>query len=257
MAEVAVSNFRIGCCGPGMSLAKYRAIFRVLEVQQTFYQPPRVQTLQKWRAGSDPDFEFAIKAWQLITHPATSPTYRRITRPLTDKEKGDAGSFRMTAIVKDALTVTYESAAALSAKSILFQCPKSFLPSAQNQARMRRFFSSIDRPQGVDFYFEPRGAWSPVLIRKLCVELNLFHAVDPLVNETTTPEKIYFRLHGVDGYRYQYTDEDLQKISQIVASKESGYVLFNNTAMIDDALRFKTKITGDLFSSSPLLQPHQ
>jgi uncharacterized protein YecE (DUF72 family) len=234
-----VTRLKVGCCGPGMSLERYRAIFRVLEVQQTFYQPPRVQTLQKWRAASDMDFEFTIKAWQLITHSATSPTYRRITQPLTDKERGDAGSFRMTAIVKEALSVTYQCASALDAKSILFQCPKSFLPSTQNQNRMRRFFSSINRPDGVDFFWEPRGDWSPELIEKLCAELRIFHAVDPLVNITMTPEKTYYRLHGIGGYRYQYTDEDLRKVSELAAAKESGYVLFNNMSMTDDALRFE------------------
>jgi len=107
---------------------------------------------------------------------------------------------------------------------------------------MRSFFASIDRPDGVDFYFEPRGDWSPALIRKLCVELKLFHAVDPFVQRTTTPEKVYYRLHGVGGFRYQYNDDDLQRLSQLITSDSAGYVVFNNAAMTSDAMRFQQKL---------------
>ena len=152
-----MKKIEVGCCGPGMALARYQKIFSVLEVQQTFYQPPETTTLEKWRAQTPDDFEFVLKAWQLITHAATSPTYRRIKRDLTDKEKREAGFFRLTPIVLEALKVTYDCAHALKSKSILFQCPKSFLPTIENQNQLRKFFSSIERPDQFQFYWEPRG----------------------------------------------------------------------------------------------------
>ena len=55
--------------------------FRVVEVQQTFYDPPAQTTLARWRDEAPPEFEFAMKAWQVITHLGTSPTYRRLVSP--------------------------------------------------------------------------------------------------------------------------------------------------------------------------------
>ena len=70
---------KVGCCGFGMARARYAALFPVVEVQQTFYQPPRVATAARWRAAAPPPFVFSVKAWQLITHEPASPTYRRLT----------------------------------------------------------------------------------------------------------------------------------------------------------------------------------
>ncbi len=81
------------------------------------------------------DFELTLKAWQLITHEAKSPTYRRLKRQLSETEKAEAGGFRETAIVNDAWRATLASAHVLKAKTILFQCPSSFKQTAANIAR--------------------------------------------------------------------------------------------------------------------------
>jgi hypothetical protein len=41
-----------GCCGFHMERAAYFRHFNLVEVQQTFYQPPRVDTLRRWRADA-------------------------------------------------------------------------------------------------------------------------------------------------------------------------------------------------------------
>ncbi len=86
---------KVGCCGFPVGLEKYAKIFRVVEVQTTFYQPPATQTLEKWKARVPEGFEFTLKAWQLITQESSSPTYRRLRQKLTDREKRDVGSFRV------------------------------------------------------------------------------------------------------------------------------------------------------------------
>src|SRR5688572_1186578 len=73
---------RVGLCGFTMAIEDYPLRFPVVEVQQTFYQPPRDETMRGWLAATPKDFEFTLKAWQLVTHPGASPTYRRTTRPL-------------------------------------------------------------------------------------------------------------------------------------------------------------------------------
>ncbi|HVF40093.1 MAG TPA: DUF72 domain-containing protein, partial [Gemmatimonadaceae bacterium] len=82
-------------CGFTIGAAAYFKRFRVLEVQQTFYDPPPLANMAKWRADAPPDFEFTIKAWQVITHLGTSRTYRRLRRAFSDRERDEAGGFRV------------------------------------------------------------------------------------------------------------------------------------------------------------------
>ena len=62
---------RVGLCGFTMAFEDYLRDYRLVEVQQTFYDPPREATMRRWRAEAPSDFEFTIKAWQLITHDAS------------------------------------------------------------------------------------------------------------------------------------------------------------------------------------------
>jgi uncharacterized protein YecE (DUF72 family) len=236
---------KTGCCGFRMARAEYMALFPVVEVQQTFYQPPQVSTLERWRREAPADFEFTLKAWMLITHEARSPTYRRLKRELSEAERDECGSFRRTPIVKEAWEVTLASAEALAARRILFQCPASFTPTKENVKRMRSFFERIERPRQLKLLWEPRGGWPDALVRELCGALDLTHVVDPFQSRTVTPERCYFRLHGRKGFRYVYEDEELEELfSMLPRSGETSYVLFNNVRMREDAARFQRLVTA-------------
>jgi uncharacterized protein YecE (DUF72 family) len=241
MSSDGASKVRVGCCGFGGSLASYVELFNVVEIQHTFYQPPQNKTLKKWRAETPDDFEFTLKAWQLITHESKSPTYRRLKRELTEKEREQCGGFRNSKIVRETWLTTLECADALNAKRILFQCPASFKPTEQNIENMREFFGCCERDKRI-LYFEPRGkAWTAELVRELCAELKLSHAVDPFASETQTPKQVYFRLHGKTDWRYKYTDEDIDELSSTLPSTRNCYVFFNNITMRQDALRFASR----------------
>lgn len=228
---------RVGTCGFGLAQADYARYFSCVEVQHTFYQPPTLKTLERWRTLMPPEFEFVIKAWQLITHDARSPTYRRLKLQLSDMEKAEAGYFRDSAIVRRAWETTLASAEALGARTILFQCPASFTPTNEHVASLKKFFASIDR-QGLNLGWEPRGEWDSAVVKSICDELSLWHVVDPFVNKTTTSNRCYFRLHGRGGWRYQYEDGELEELALLLPKRRHCYVFFNNYKMIEDALRF-------------------
>ena len=232
----AARMLKVGTCGFGLAKEAYARVFSCVEIQQTFYQPPQIKTLERWRREMPAKFEFTLKAWQLITHDTRSPTYRRLRRKLSEIEKDEAGYFRTTAIVNEAWETTLASAKALKAKAVLFQCPASFTPTEGNVANMERFFFSIDRNH-LNLCWEPRGNWDPALIRSICTRLRLCHVVDPFIAKTVTPEKGYFRLHGKTGWRYQYETGELEELADSVL-KRDAYVFFNNSRMTDDALRF-------------------
>ena len=266
-------KIKVGTSGFGIAQSKYIRQFSCVEVQHTFYQPPGLSTLERWRAAAPPDFEFVLKAWQLITHDATSPTYRRLKKKLSETEREESGYFRPTAIVQEAWETTLACAKALQARTILFQCPASFKQTKENISNLENFFASITRGTGgsdkehLSFAWEPRGDWDPKVVKRLCVELNLWHAVDPFTAESVTPDRLYFRLHGRNGWRYEYEENELHELAAMITkpksksrrvtrasglySNDAPYVFFNNARMTQDALQFLSILNAG--SSDPTL----
>lgn len=218
-------------------MAAYVRRFALVEVQHTFYEPPADALLRRWRADVPPGFEFTIKAWQLVTHESSSPTYRRLKQPLPQEHRGHVGAFRSTPPVLRAWERTLECARLLRATAVLLQCPKSFRPTEPNVARLRTFLGRVERPDA-RLLWEPRGEWPTTLLRELCEELRLVHVVDPMQTETVTPTQTYYRLHGTTGMRHVHTDRELRHLRELVADRSRPYVLFNNLPRVGDAERF-------------------
>ena len=235
---------KVGLCGFTIGMAEYFETFPVVEVQHTFYEPPPPATLARWREAAGPGFEFTIKAWQVITHRATSTTYRKMRTPLTPRQQEECGSFRLNETTLAAWERTRESARALRATAVLFQCPASFRPLPENVDHMRAFFAAIERPPGVRFLWEPRGKWDPALVSSICEELGLTHAVDPFVNETVTRGLVYWRLHGLGSAYRAYTDEELRRLAAMIRAGEETYVMFNNIPRPMDSRRFLALLRG-------------
>lgn len=229
---------KIGTCGFRSTKEEYAKKFSVVEVQHTFYQPPQIGTLERWRETVPKNFEFALKAWQLITHEAKSPTFKRLKKNLTDAEKADAGRFKPTETVAAAWETTLACAEALQAKIVLFQCPASFRQTAENIENLEKFFGSIERGK-LNFAWEPRGDWDGKTVKSLCEKLNLWHAVDPFSRPTETPAKCYYRLHGRGGFRYKYEADELAELAAMLPKNKTSYVFFNNRFMTEDAALFQ------------------
>ena len=237
-------RIKVGCCGWAEAQAEYLRVFKVIEVQETFYQPGRIEKYEKWRKAAPQGFEFAVKAWQLITHEPSSPTYRRLKAPVLRSKRDRYGSFRTTDEVFAAWEVTALVGEALRAGIVLFQSPASFAPTAENRRNLGAFFSKIDR-RSFTLAWEPRGAWEGKDIMPLCRDLDLVHCVDPFKSKPVHGRVRYFRLHGRPGYdlRYRYREEDLQELLGMI-DRKTAYVLFNNLTMLDDAKRFQRLIEG-------------
>ena len=239
-------NVRVGLCGFTVSMKTYALHFPVVEVQNTFYDPPPDATLEKWRSVTPSSLEYTIKVWQLVTHAANSPTYRRMKRPLNPED--EPGLFRSSPAVEKGWQRSLHCASVLSASAMLFQCPASFTPDADNVSRMRRFFERIERP-GPRLLWEPRGPkWVAErdLALSLCQELGVVHVVDPFVVRPQPGRAVYWRLHGIGGPRHSYTDEQLRVLHHMlteVAPTEPAYVMFNNLPRVADAKRFQLLVT--------------
>lgn len=236
-------NIKVGCCGFPSGMQNYFKKFSLVEVQLTFYSPPKLETIKKWRAKAPRRFEFSLKAWQVITHPASSPTYRKAKLKIPENRKSCYGFFAQSDEVFSAWERTKEQAKALEAKVVIFQTPASFAQEKKNLENLEVFFSSVERGS-LKFAWEARGKWEASVIKRLCSELDLIHCVDPLASKPALEQSVaYFRLHGLGErmYAYRYTQRDLAGLLRIC--KKSGaeeiYCLFNNVHMLQDAARFE------------------
>ncbi len=235
-----MSKIKMGLCGFTIAQREYYETFSLLEVQQTFYDPPALSQLRRWRFAAPEEFEFTIKAWQVITHAGSSSTYRRMRRAMTAAQRAECGGFRLTPTVVEGWAETVRCANALHASAILFQCPASFRSTEENLQQMRDFFEAIDRPADVRLLWEPRGKWDHEVVRSICENLDLVHALDPFVMKSATPDFLYYRLHGTTGSRHVYSDQELKTLLKMLPEAAmERYVLFNNIPRTVDALRFR------------------
>lgn len=243
MAEVLV-----GCCGYPCSRPRYYEKFRTVEIQSTFYRLPRPETASRWREEAPEGFVFSFKAFQGITHPTTSPTWRRSGLKPEELEGREYGWLRPTQDNFEAWERTAEIGRLLGARVCVVQCPPNFRCTEENVRNMRRFFRKVKREFSIAW--EPRGDWDPELVLRLCKELKLTHCVDPLRQDPLHLERVaYFRLHGFGKpsmYRYRYSDRELEELKRKAEGLEVGeaYFMFNNVYMLEDALRF-LKLLGE------------
>jgi len=246
---------KAGCCGFSVKggVKAYYKLFDVVELQSTFYKLPKIDTAQKWRREAPQGFEFVVKAWQAMTHPPSSPTWRRAGVIPNEREASRYGHLKTTAENLDAWKRTVQICKQLDSKVCLVQCPPSFAHNKENVANMRKFFGRIPR-EGLSIAWEPRHRrWhdNPKIVKELCAELQLVHVVDILKREPQSRGRIsYIRLHGLPrelNYRYSYLDKDLELLLQKVTTldSEKTYVMFNNLTMARDCLRFKELLTND------------
>ncbi|MCX7887765.1 MAG: DUF72 domain-containing protein [Verrucomicrobiae bacterium] len=234
MPQKQTPKILVGCCGFNMAQADYFEKFRCVEIDSSFYNLPKIETAQRWRKTAPENFQFALKAWQVITHPPTSPTYKR-TR-LDPRDRPHCGGFGFNPTIRWAWDLTFDVAKALDAFLVLFQCPASFRQTAENVRNLRHFFERAKRGNFL-MAWEPRGTWEPELIAKLCRELDLIHVVNPLDTLPASEGPLrYFRLHG----RGQFEAKQLQELCRICKAQPTPvYCMFNNPAAASDAQRFQ------------------
>jgi len=235
---------------------RYYEKFCSVELQQTFYNLPSLDYARRLREEAPQGFIYTMKAWQVITHPPTSPTWRRLRHKPPGRLE-NYGYLRPTKENLEAWRRTLAFAHELGARIIVLQTPPSFRYSDENREALNKFFKSIDRG-GVAVGWEPRGEWSErrEAIKEIVCMHNIIHVVDPLRREPVICKGqsiLYFRLHGLGGrgvnYRYKYSEDDLKKLVKIIDklikmyTVGEVYTMFNNIYMAQNAALFKTIAT--------------
>jgi uncharacterized protein YecE (DUF72 family) len=223
-----------------MKLEDYGRRFPAIELQSTFYRLPRVSTAERWRKIA-PNLVFTLKAFQGITHPADSPTWRRSRKELEGVDPAEVGFLRVSKFTRRVWEKTEQLAELLDAKAIVIQLPPKYDYSTKNVLRLREFLSTVstERIPAVEFRHT---SWFGRLheARAVVAPWDGIIVTDPLKMNPPNQPFQYYRMHGSDGlvnYRHRYTKEELERLGRSVRGKKA-YVFFNNLAMKEDAEGF-------------------
>ena len=211
-------------------LGLYGRIFPVVELNYTWYQMIRAETVERMLAGGGSSLLFCTKLTRTMTHEiaddwhSQAARYQRGIRPLLD------------------------SGCLLS---VLVQLPPSFRRTPENRTYLARLFDSLHPlPLAVEFRHR---SWVRDSVFKgleqrrvtlVSVDAPALPDLFPPLDVVTNPDLFYLRLHGRNcacwrsgskqlQFDYAYTDDELarwsrERIPGMRSACSTGVILFNN-----------------------------
>ena len=209
------------------ALQAYSKIFNFVEVNNTFYQYPPTEMVEKWRRVVPKDFTFSVRCHRDLTHKIG----------LKPADEAYEVFYKMK---------TY--AAILQTPYLVLETPASY--EVDDDARDFLFSLNLT---GVRLVWEFRGQISPDLIG-LMRDFNIVHSVDLSKQEPSFKSNVsYSRLFGKGQLNiYQFTDDELTEIQQNAEETGSSKVIlaFHGLRMNTDALRFQQHLVTGNFPSA-------
>lgn len=225
---------KIGCAGFPIGQDRYWRSFSFVEAR-TGEVMPRPATVDAWRAGAPAGAEFSVQAYRLITHGREDRGFPAAGKKLPRSRQDACGGFRDTLEVHEAWMSTKAAAEALGAKIVVFETPASFQPGPDRLRDMYRFFKVLARGR-FSFVWQLRGgAWDAALVDRVCGELGLIRAFDPL--KEPAPERGAFRYLRPQGPRSGALSVDNMSTIREAARGKPAYLVFSHRDSFRDAER--------------------
>jgi len=177
----------------------YARLFKTVEINNSFYRLPELQTFNAWRESTPKDFLFSVKASRFITH----------MKKLNDSS--------------DSLNILLKNASFLEEKLgvILFQLPPRW---NFNEERIISFLKQLPTEFRYTFEFRTTSWYNERLYEILnkynvafCIYEIDFH-LSPII---TTADFVYVRLHGPNAkYTGSYSNEGFNVLGRKMQSLE-------------------------------------
>lgn len=204
-------------------LEAYSKAFNFVEVNSTFYEIPKINTVKSWRKIVPKDFEFSVRCNQKLTH--------ELQFDSTDE------TFSIFQMMVKICNI-------LESEILHFQTPPSFNYNSTNIEKVRNFFLSTKKTN-LRFALENRSL-SPISSNfvTLLEDLDMLHCVDLLkgIEPAYDSDVLYTRIFGKGFHNvYQPLDSELKQIDE-KASKDSlkkSVITMHSNRMFKDAARFK------------------
>ncbi|WP_165917153.1 DUF72 domain-containing protein [Flaviaesturariibacter aridisoli] len=207
-------------------LEYYSQHFNTIEINNTFYRPPGLRTLEGWYARTPPGFQITLKVWQQITH---------------------VQRFADTA---DLLHAFYTAAAdGLQEKlgCLLFQLPPSL---AYDPELLNAMLAQLSTEFNNVIEFRHPSWWKPSVYDRLYREGVTFCGVSyPGLSPDliSNAPLIYYRFHGVPKLYFSgYDDAYIARIVELIKTDplaRKAYLYFNNTAEAAALANARTTMT--------------
>ncbi len=226
---------KVGCAGYPVGRDRYWRALSFVETD-TGKGMPRLETLAAWRADIPSGGEAALQALRTITHGPEDRGFPPSGRKLPKNRQALCGSFRESLEVHEAWMATKAGAEALGAKIVVFETPASFQPGSDRVRDMYRFFKGASRGKLI-FVWHPRAAEWGSLEDKVCAELGLIRAFDPLRH--APPRKGAFLYMRPGLARMATLGVDNMATIAAAAAEVPSYVALSHRAAFRDAERLK------------------
>lgn len=184
--------------------------FKTVEINYSFYQWPKEDTLKKWFDESPDGFKFTMKAPRTITH----------VKKLIDSPEYVNRFYSLTKILKTKMGCH------------LFQLPPSFNKTEHNLEKLKTFLEALDSRKDNAVEFRHKDWWSKAVFDlfkenkiSFCIVAGLGMPDDIIYTYKTS----YFRFHG-DNYSSDYSGAAIKKYAEKISDFKGikVYVYFNN-----------------------------
>jgi uncharacterized protein YecE (DUF72 family) len=190
----------------------YAKHFNTLELNVSFYQFPRLGTLQNWYNKSPDDFSFSLKVPRIITH------YKKFTE--TEQLIAD-----FYGVIKEGLVNKLGA--------VLFQLPPQLHYSEE---LLQQIIKSVHPGYNNVIEFRHNSWWKEEVYRQLAANKISFCGIShPRLPDNTVinTDTVYYRFHGVPVlYKSQYENAFVQEIADDINSNKAvktAFIYFNNT----------------------------
>lgn len=214
----------------GQMLGLYKHLFPVVELNYTWYQMIRAETVERMVAGDGSTLRFCAKLTRTMTH-----------------EIGE--DWRMqAALYCQGIKPLLDSGSLLS---VLVQLPPSFRRTPENRTYLAHLFDTLHAlPLAVEFRHH---SWAQDSVFKgleqrritlVSVDAPPLPDLFPALDVVTNPDLFYLRLHGRNSlgwgagskqqqFDYDYSNDELtqwsrERVPKMRAACRAGVILFNN-----------------------------
>ncbi|MEP6604026.1 MAG: DUF72 domain-containing protein [Spartobacteria bacterium] len=249
----------------GDRLSWYAEHFEMVEVNSTFYSVPEPRMAERWCAATPNDFVFDVKLHQLFSFHSTPakllpPALQRVA------EIDAKGRVRATAnLQQDLLKMFLGSMSILRREKklgvLLLQLSPAFSPRNHSLAELRDLLAML-RGYAVAIELRNRNwvvddqlrSTIDFLRKQQATFVNVdapaedhFTIIPPDLNEVTSAEVAYLRLHGRDAkayttgktvaarFNYNYSEKEIagvaERAKKLAVKARETHVVFNNNAL--------------------------
>lgn len=246
-------------------LGWYAQQFELVEVNSTFYSVPEPRMVERWCASTPDQFTFDVKLHQLLSR--HSAAAKLLPPELQRRAEIDAkGKVKLTPRIEEALVNAFLRSTAIIRRAgklgaLLLQLSPVFSPRKHKLEELDQLLSALrEYPVAVEFrnrnwaVDDQLQTTSDFLRRHAAAFVNVdapradhFTIMPSEVDEVTSPDIAYLRLHGRDArayltgktvaarFNYDYKEPEIREIAdrskKLAGKARDVHVVFNNNAL--------------------------